>query len=84
MTDSTTALLTERGSTHGPWPEQAELAIAIKRTFASGKNWRELEPHQEEALHMIASKISRILSGIPDFYDHWDDIAGYAKLGRGE
>jgi len=29
---------------------------------------------------MIALKLSRILSGQADFKDHWDDIAGYAKL----
>ena len=30
---------------------------------------------------MIALKLSRILSGQSNFKDHWDDIAGYAKLG---
>ena len=29
---------------------------------------------------MIALKLSRILSGQSNFKDHWDDIAGYAKL----
>jgi hypothetical protein len=29
---------------------------------------------------MIALKLSRILSGKPDEQDHWDDIAGYARL----
>jgi hypothetical protein len=36
---------------------------------------------QIEALDMIALKLSRILSGQANFKDHWDDIAGYAKLG---
>jgi hypothetical protein len=30
---------------------------------------------------MIALKLSRILSGQANFKDHWNDIAGYAKLG---
>ena len=29
---------------------------------------------------MIACKIARILSGDPNWRDHWDDIAGYATL----
>jgi len=33
------------------------------------------------ALHMIYVKIARILSGQASHRDHWDDIAGYAKLG---
>jgi hypothetical protein len=37
-------------------------------------------PIQVEALEMIAHKIGRILSGDPNHQDHWDDIAGYAKL----
>jgi hypothetical protein len=40
-----------------------------------------LIPVHREALDMIALKLSRILSGQANFKDHWDDIAGYAKLG---
>ena len=42
--------------------------------------WAKLEQTQRESLDMIAHKIGRILAGDPDFRDHWDDIAGYAKL----
>lgn len=31
---------------------------------------------------MILAKIARIVSGDPNHADHWDDIAGYALLGK--
>jgi hypothetical protein len=40
-----------------------------------------LKPEHAESLEMIAHKIGRILAGNENFHDHWDDIAGYAKLG---
>ena len=50
----------------------------------SGRNWISLSDAQAESLEMIAVKIARILSGDPDFADHWDDVIGYAKLARPE
>jgi hypothetical protein len=38
------------------------------------------DKRQREALDYIAGKLARILSGQPGYADHWDDIAGYAKL----
>ena len=32
---------------------------------------------------MILLKIARIICGDPTYADHWDDIAGYAMLGKG-
>jgi hypothetical protein len=43
-----------------------------------------LSDQQIEALEMIAHKIGRIIAGDPDFDDHWDDIAGYAKIANKE
>jgi hypothetical protein len=48
--------------------------------MSSGLNWYTLSPMQRESLHMVANKIARIVVGNPDFKDHWDDIAGYARL----
>jgi len=39
---------------------------------------------QGEAIHMICVKLARIVCGDPNHADHWDDIAGYARLGKGE
>ena len=56
-----------------------EISQQLKHIFAEHiiVNFK---PEQIEALDMIALKLSRILSGQANFRDHWDDIAGYAKL----
>ena len=43
-----------------------------------------MSTRQREALGQITFKIARILSGDPNHPDHWDDIAGYALLAKGE
>lgn len=72
-------LLEERQKTHGDFSLNAAISQDIKRVF---KNYQpnKMKVEQIEALDMIALKLSRILSGQADFKDHWDDIAGYAKL----
>ena len=77
-------LLIERGKTHGDYTVHAMITQAVKNAMqAPDRNtdyWAKLNDCQREALDMIAHKIGRILAGDPDFRDHWDDIAGYAKL----
>jgi hypothetical protein len=84
---STDALLADREKTHGDYSNHVEATWYLKegmRNFV-----RKGEPTaafdnltyiQRESLDMIAHKIGRILAGDPNFRDHWDDIAGYAKL----
>ena len=79
-----TSLLQNREKTHGSYPSTAKLSQALKDTMKSGPNWIRLSDAQAEALEMIALKIARILSGDPEYPDHWDDVIGYAKLGRPE
>lgn len=84
MTENDPAALTEeRGKQHGDWSQQAKTAFRLKEVARKGKNWSMLESHQTEALDMILTKLSRILTGDPAHEDHWDDIAGYAYLGKG-
>ena len=77
-------LLIERNKTHGDYSIHAGIAQELMNTMmAYDRNedyWAKLNECQRESLHMIAHKIGRILAGDPDFRDHWDDIAGYAKL----
>ena len=80
MTDETGALIAERGKAHGDWHKQASIAQQLKAVLYPARN--ALTPHQVEALEMIAVKMSRILAGDPNHADHWDDIAGYARLGK--
>lgn len=77
---TTESLLSERGKTHGNFAEIAALTQSLKRTFRLAPNFTQMHDTHQEALEMIATKISRILSGNSDFRDHWDDIAGYALL----
>lgn len=76
----TDKILQERGKTHGDYSEHAKMTQWLKRTMARGRNWEGLSDTQRETLDMIAHKVGRILAGDPDHVDHWDDIAGYAKL----
>lgn len=80
MADSTDALLSERGRTHGDFGDHAQITQDIKRIIYTTPKFHSLDDAQREALDMIAHKIGRILAGDPNFKDHWDDCAGYARL----
>jgi hypothetical protein len=76
------ALTQERKKTHGDWAQQAYLANRLKvAARAESQNWERLSPSQAEAVDMILTKISRIVTGNPSEPDHWLDIQGYARLG---
>ena len=77
------ALTTERKSTHGDWLVQSKLFMRLMAVFEKAPNWSTLEAHQKAALINIAQKQSRILAGDAMEPDHWDDISGYAFLGKG-
>jgi hypothetical protein len=72
-------LLDERGRTHGDFRLHAEITQDLKSVIY-GRIASTPTPTQREALEMILHKIGRIAAGDPNFVDHWDDIAGYAKL----
>jgi hypothetical protein len=77
---TTEELLAERGKTHGEYADHARCTQAIMRAMQVEKNWPDLSDMQKETVHMIAHKLGRIATGNPDIPDHYDDIAGYAKL----
>ncbi len=80
-TQTTEELLNERGKTHGDYTIHASLSQGMKAVAASTiSGYDRMKPTHREAIDMILHKIGRILAGNPDFKDHWDDIAGYAKL----
>jgi recombinational DNA repair protein RecT len=83
MTQSLENILQQRRSTHGDFKDHAQVTQEIKRAMFRSKNWEKLTCWQREALEMEAHKIGRILSGDPNYKDHWDDMAGYAKLVAG-
>lgn len=80
MTTEITQVLTERGSRYGSFTGHADITMRLKRQMAQTPKWDSLTDDQQEALHMIAHKIGRILNGDPNYADSWVDIAGYSKL----
>lgn len=74
-------ILDERGARYGKFVDHASVTQYLKYVMREyGKNWKELDDDQAEALEMIAHKIGRILNGDPNYVDSWVDIAGYAQL----
>jgi len=68
-----------RDHQHGGLENVGAMAQSLKIAIRTGKNWHLLTPGEQEALDMIAHKISRILSGAnPHSREHWTDLAGYA------
>jgi hypothetical protein len=77
---NTTALLNERQTTHGSFTSNAKYGQLLRQHFRESPGWVSMTLVQQEALDMIACKLSRILSGQASHADHWQDIAGYATL----
>ena len=76
----TETLLQERSKTHGDFTEHARLTQALKAVWVSAPSYIQTTDIEREAVEMILHKIGRIGAGNPHYQDHWDDIAGYAKL----
>ena len=79
-TRSTEEILKERGKTHGDFTDNARVMQGLKNVIWREDGWAKLTDVQREALEMILHKCGRIISGNPNEPDHWQDIAGYAKL----
>ena len=80
VTDSVQKLIDNRKKTHGDWDEYSEVSQNLKILCKPG-NFRRTSA-QNEALSMICGKLARIITGDADCADHWDDVAGYALLGK--
>ena len=74
------ATLEQRGERYGTFLANATTAQALKAVMHSAPGWETMAPDQKEGLEIIASKISRALTGDPSYVDNWHDIAGYATL----
>ena len=78
----TAALLNTRQTTHGDFSQNAIYAQELRTLFRSSPQWSGMPTVQREALDMIATKVSRILSGQYQYDEHWADVAGYVALAR--
>ena len=79
-------LLKEREKTHGPAEKTFGLAVELINCMFPTFDWndsgtRAIRSKHHFALIEIQHKISRILNG-SYHEDHWNDIEGYARLGR--
>lgn len=70
-------LLVEREKTHGSFGANANVWNTMLRAMQGAPP---MKAEHSLALHMIFVKLSRALQ-TPNVKEHWDDIAGYAKLG---
>ena len=73
-------LLRDKEATHGNFDDTATVAQTLKAVMRRGRNWESLPNQSKEALEMIATKVARILNGDATDPEHWNDVAGYARL----
>lgn len=71
--------LAERKTQYGCYEDVAQVTQQILSALRIG-NYDKLPAPMKESLHMIASKMARIVNGDPEYFDNWHDIGGYAKL----
>lgn len=74
--------LKERQTRYGEFVDNAVIAQELKHILRNSPSskFAELSSDKQEALDMIQTKISRILTGNPEYSDNWHDIQGFAKL----
>jgi hypothetical protein len=70
------AILNEREQTHGSFPQNASMWDDMLLSLHNAKFQK---AEHRLALSMICLKIARAAQH-PECTDHWEDIAGYAKL----
>jgi hypothetical protein len=80
---NTQDILNEREKTHGDFERFADLKAALVDACDDYGDYGKLTNTQYAALNNILTKAARIICGDPNHDDHWDDIAGYAMLGKG-
>lgn len=75
-------VLDSRARDYGRFIDNALLAQHLKSALRdhAEEQGTVLAPDQWEALEMIMSKVSRLLTGDPHKVDSWVDMAGYATL----
>lgn len=76
---SITDTLKDRQSTYGDFSMVAEMTQGLLFVM-SEYGYNDMPDTHKESIHMIASKLARIINGNHDHKDSWHDIAGYATL----
>ncbi len=66
-----------RTNTHGDFEANSEIYATLDALA------RDVPPRFRYAMDGIIIKLVRIFSGKADTFEHWLDIEGYARLGKG-
>lgn len=77
---SVSETLKERQQQYGCFEDVAHVTQEILKALRSTGGYDRMPPPHKESLHMIASKMARIVNGDFNSIDGWHDIAGYATL----
>lgn len=72
--------LAQRQSQYGSFVGVANTTGQLMGILLNSKNGYTLPYAHQEALHMICSKMARIVNGDFNHKDSWHDIGGYARL----
>lgn len=75
-------LTAARHTQHGLFEDVAATSEALLKVMQQTKNWLLMSAPRRESIKMITHKLARIGAGDFTLADHWDDIGGYALLGR--
>lgn len=70
-------LIGQRESEHGDYAQQFSMCAALWSSYLQV----EIRPYDVAILNAL-QKISRIENGDSSYPDHWDDLIGYALIGR--
>jgi len=73
-------MLNEREATHGSFALNAKISGLLKQVIRRSPGYDALTEVQREALDLMCTKFSRVLSGQTIHKDHWLDVSGYAQL----
>ncbi len=73
------SVLQERSATHGDFEHYAVISQRLKHALSGGTNWEAMDVVQREALEAVMGKLARIVTGDPNFIDHYRDIIGYTQ-----
>jgi len=77
---SAKTLIEERSKKYGKFSDNARIAQELKAVFKDSPNWEVLPDEYKEALDLITTKLSRMLSGEFVYDDNPKDIQGYMQL----
>lgn len=73
-------IISNRAGSHGIFTETADVTQYFKELMRARPGWANLSPVQRESMDMIVTNMSRVLSGDPNFAEHWEKIETYAHL----